>query len=125
MFGPLLSKVCMRCGMRGRLFGWLPPPPPPPPTPPPPPLRPLFRLFWPGLMIPLKSRYDIIHDICDWTNAPRRQPASRAAPFSAGERYRRLRRGSHGLRLFAASTLDGNAAYSNKFFDPSLTLLAG
>src|SRR6202045_3036284 len=69
MFGPLLSNVCMRGGMRGRLFGWLPPPPPPPPLPPPPPpppLRPLFRLFWPGLMIPLKSRYDIIHDICDW-----------------------------------------------------------
>jgi len=33
-------------------------------------LRPLFRLFWPGLMIPLKSRYDIVHDICDWCECP-------------------------------------------------------
>jgi hypothetical protein len=33
--------------------------------------------------------------------------------------------GARGSHLFAAPTLDGKAAYSNKFFDPSLALLAG
>ena len=90
--------------MRGRLLlGWLPLL-----------LRPRDRLFWPGLMAPLKSRY-IFHDIIDSESLP--DVRSRMiGTIAAGEKYRRLEAQSQRLVRFRRTTLDGKCDYSNNFF---------
>src|SRR5579863_5594892 len=104
----------MRCGTRGRLMllgllGLL--------------LRPRFRLFCPGLMTPLKSRYDIIHDFCDGCGCiPSFRSPKRSALFSVGERYRRPEAQSPKALSLRGSTLDGKTTYSNIYFHRSLSI---